>query len=940
MAKKNEGFTIDKITPEVIEEFKKEYDFDYIRKNFYIQNYKPYDLQKDILEIANYNQDLSQISSIGPTTTRVTNYYVTETQCKASSVSAICDPDTAVHDDVYLTKMLHRLKTSPHFFSRRRVALEQLRKEGLTEEILTRDTSDYTPIQMESYKALRQHYIDTINLADLREVRNAISHIPSFHKVSQFPNHAAQKIYERYCPKEHGIILDSSCVDADTEYFNGLEWKKIKDYTEGEYVLQYDLGHTATLVKPLRYLHYKDKSKPFYHFKSYNTDQMLTGDHNVVSVNRLNDTARLDYSKIYKTPVEEYIKSSYPLNRTRIPTTVGSLSKIDESKFNLTEMQLRFIIACQADAHITKPYFTTSNKQYFSTNPLYEVGTERHYKSYAKFSKKHKIERFQWLLDELNIPYSVGKYSYPDPKHNDQTVFEFVAPDFLYNTLNDSKDFPQEWLYTMNQDMREIFIDEIFKWDATDNNTYINTNKHNAEFVYTLLLTSDIMPKIRIEDKTNIKGKEHYKICYYVTAQKTKSCGLLDNKHSYSIDYKEDKYCFTVPSGMLVLRRNGIPFITGNCGWGNRLMATMSSKYHYKYLGTDPNSEMHNNYRGIADLMYKVIYRETDTRKYPEEFFDMRDQGSEFDIPEWHNNSGYIINEEDNTITNKFTNKTYPLNSKLQCPQFIKDDEEDIPTGEHITYHWEHPNKEGYGINDTGKYHTSGSKLPPIYNTHDEEIFNSGIGDLSFTSPPYFFLETYTQKSHSGDTSDGQSAGKKSLYTDWLTNFVYPTVVNHFNYLKPGGYYVFNLKDLPKYGFYIYSDWLSICLDVGFELIEQPELILKSRRHVGKTDDGSSNRILEDEKFKAATEKIAVLRKPLHPTDPSITNQSKDALYHIQNNFQYNLLKRCRPQDFTSKLPDVVQDYLENYKYNKDFQYTQQEISEDDQPDLNQDDEE
>lgn len=586
MAKKNEGFTIDKITPEVIEEFKKEYDFDYIRKNFYIQNYKPYDLQKDILEIANYNQDLSQISSIGPTTTRVTNYYVTETQCKASSVSAICDPDTAVHDDVYLTKMLHRLKTSPHFFSRRRVALEQLRKEGLTEEILTRDTSDYTPIQMESYKALRQHYIDTINLADLREVRNAISHIPSFHKVSQFPNHAAQKIYERYCPKEHGVILDSSC------------------------------------------------------------------------------------------------------------------------------------------------------------------------------------------------------------------------------------------------------------------------------------------------------------------------------------------------------------------GWGNRLMATMSSKYHYKYLGTDPNSEMHNNYRGIADLMYKVIYRETDTRKYPEEFFDMRDQGSEFDIPEWHNNSGYIINEEDNTITNKFTNKTYPLNSKLQCPQFIKDDEEDIPTGEHITYHWEHPNKEGYGINDTGKYHTSGSKLPPIYNTHDEEIFNSGIGDLSFTSPPYFFLETYTQKSHSGDTSDGQSAGKKSLYTDWLTNFVYPTVVNHFNYLKPGGYYVFNLKDLPKYGFYIYSDWLSICLDVGFELIEQPELILKSRRHVGKTDDGSSNRILEDEKFKAATEKIAVLRKPLHPTDPSITNQSKDALYHIQNNFQYNLLKRCRPQEFTSKLPDVVQDYLENYKYNKDFQYTQQEISEDDQPDLNQDDEE
>lgn len=582
MTKKNEGFTIDKITPEVIAEYKKEYDFDYIRKYFYVLNYKPYDLQKDILAIAAYNQDLSQISAIGPTTTRVTNYYVTETQCKASSVSAMCDPDTAVHDDVYLTKILHRLKSSPHFFSRRTVALEQLRKEGLTEEILTRDTSGYNQIQLESYKALRQHYIDTINLADLREVRNAISHIPSFHKVSQFPNHAAAKIYERYCPKEHGVILDMSS------------------------------------------------------------------------------------------------------------------------------------------------------------------------------------------------------------------------------------------------------------------------------------------------------------------------------------------------------------------GWGNRLMATLTSKYHYKYLGTDPNSEMHNNYRGIADLVYKVIYKDNDQRQYPNDFFDIRDQGSEFDIPEWHSNSGYEINEEENTIKNKFTDKVYTLNNKLQCEQFIKDDEEDTPMGEHITYHWEHPNKEGYGINDTGKYHTSGAKLPPIWNTHDEEIFNSGVADLSFSSPPYFFLETYTKKSHSGDTSDGQSAGKGSKYTDWLKDFVYPSVVNHFNYLKPGGYYIYNLKDLPNYGFYIYSDFLSICLDVGFELIEQPELILKSRRHIGSTKNGQSNRALEDEKFTGATEKIAVLRKPLHPNDTVITSNSKDALYHIQHNFQYNLIKRCRPTEFTSKLPTIVQDYLENYRYNKDYQYQQKEITDSDLSELDQ----
>lgn len=46
------------------------------------------------------------------------------------------------------------------------------------------------------------------------------------------------------------------CVDADTEYFNGTEWKKISTYKRGsqEKVLQYNLNGTAELVIPDNYI--------------------------------------------------------------------------------------------------------------------------------------------------------------------------------------------------------------------------------------------------------------------------------------------------------------------------------------------------------------------------------------------------------------------------------------------------------------------------------------------------------------------------------------------------------------------------------------------------------------------------------------------------------------------------------------------------------------
>lgn len=365
---------------------------------------------------------------------------------------------------------------------------------------------------------------------------------------------------------------------------------------------------------------------------------------------------------------------------------------------------------------------------------------------------------------------------------------------------------------------------------------------------------------------------------------------------------------------MYAPKQGGI-ILDSSAGWGNRMMAAMCSKYHYKYLGTDPNSEMHPNYYGLAELIWDTLYKNnglTMNKKFPEDFIDIRDQGSEFDIPEWHNMSGYQVLDtpEGTMLENKFTGEHTILPEKLEVKEYSD-------------HGFTHPNPEtGKGVCDTGKLNTTGAKLPPIYQTHEPEIFNSGIGDLSFTSPPYFFLECYTEDSQNGDLSTGQSAGKGDNYLRWVKEFMYPTVINHFNFLKPGGYYIYNLKDLPKDNLYLYSDWLSVCLDVGFELVEQPVMVLKARRQFGKKADGS-----DKIDFNGGTERVAVLRKPLTPDANTFNPQDKELMLHIQQYFLYPIIKACRPEQLESKLPQPVINYLEKKFEGKRYRFMKKKKS-------------
>lgn len=121
------------------------------------------------------------------------------------------------------------------------------------------------------------------------------------------------------------------------------------------------------------------------------------------------------------------------------------------------------------------------------------------------------------------------------------------------------------------------------------------------------------------------------------------------------------------------------------------------------------------------------------------------------------------------------------------------------------------------------------AKTEPYLISGGSEVFYSeleGVFDISFTSPPYFNLEYY---------SDDKSASTSNYdnYKEWVDKFVVPTVNNTCTYLKIGGYAMINIKNLNK-KLTLFDDFYnSFESNSGFEFVEVFDMKIQSKKNYG-----------------------------------------------------------------------------------------------------------
>lgn len=334
----------------------------------------------------------------------------------------------------------------------------------------------------------------------------------------------------------------AGCVDCDTEYFNGREWKRIADYNEEDKVLQYNEDGTAELVYPLNYI--KQKADYLWHFETkYGLDQCLSDNHTCYYI-----TSK---GNLYSKPFKEIRENQ---NTTGFKGKFITTFEYKGQGVNLTDDEIRLMIATFADGSF-----------YYRIN----CSDDTYTKARFHLKKARKKDRLIEIIKRLGYEYR---------------IFESSAKgydDVYVNVPFRCKHFPKDW-YNCNQHQLQIIADEINYWDSyyQKQNNFSTTNKSDADFIQFVFTSLGYRTTISVNDRTNqtylTNGKEYQRKSIEYTVSHTKRNLITmdwdhrrwDNRTKITKYNTKDgyEYCFTVPSHMLVLRRNNKIFITGNCG--------------------------------------------------------------------------------------------------------------------------------------------------------------------------------------------------------------------------------------------------------------------------------------------------------------------------------------------------------------------------------------
>ena len=135
----------------------------------------------------------------------------------------------------------------------------------------------------------------------------------------------------------------NGCVDCETEFHNGKEWKRIADYEPGEMVLQYNpLTCRGEYVFPERY--YKYPCKQFLHFMCHEFTHVVSKEHTLVfyqeSTNKF-----VRYSAIYAYMIWQAAKSYDKYGKNKYE----NFYKLASDLFFITDKMQIQLLACDCN---------------------------------------------------------------------------------------------------------------------------------------------------------------------------------------------------------------------------------------------------------------------------------------------------------------------------------------------------------------------------------------------------------------------------------------------------------------------------------------------------------------------------------------------------------------------------------------------------------------
>lgn len=320
------------------------------------------------------------------------------------------------------------------------------------------------------------------------------------------------------------LILVEECYTPGHELLTPDGWKLIEDVTVEDQVYQYHKDGTGSFVNPVRVIN-KDYCGNIYTSTRRSVKYAVTENHDMVYHSPRTGIVKRKAS--HKPASDEKF-----IQRTILPV---------DSEYPISDAMIELSVALQADGNC-------------------QVRDNNNCSWQVQISKDKKIKEFERLMAETGYFHQVkgnsGKNRYYEGSFETPLVSNTADKKFCLNTL-----------LSLSVRQRVVFLNALEKWDGSTYNSgksslYSSTSKHNIDVVQAVAHLTGWVGCISVSvDNRKESYKDYYKIHF---SNKESKVNSVTSKDEVS-HYKGKVHCVTVPSGMILVRKDGCVHVNGNC---------------------------------------------------------------------------------------------------------------------------------------------------------------------------------------------------------------------------------------------------------------------------------------------------------------------------------------------------------------------------------------
>lgn len=354
--------------------------------------------------------------------------------------------------------------------------------------------------------------------------------------------------------KEAILAGATGCVSADTEYLTPEGWKRIDQYVEGELVMQYNADGTGEFVHPREYINLPCDS--LLHFHSAGAiDQLLSREHHIAYFDHNNELEFKTADQVATIHNEKGFRGKfkttfdYPKYSNKVTSALAALAILSHHK------------DCTRIGRCDYEYVTMD---------------------------KERASIAKWLCEAADIDFKFHRV-----RGGKGYTIRFACRSLPAYRFMDRLSFAHEAV---------LFVEPLITEQRKSGGIYYSIEtKLVADYIQlglatqgersTVLHLADGMWQITadLEDFVTLRSKASART--YETAE------LVPTEDGR-------KYCFSVPSSMLVLRRNGIMFVTGNTGKTEITKVTLA--YHLHILGCMKRPQTYWNLPSQTSIVFPI----------------------------------------------------------------------------------------------------------------------------------------------------------------------------------------------------------------------------------------------------------------------------------------------------------------------------------------------